>query len=165
MPNTAPNVFLDTNVLVDYHLGRQPQGGACTELIGLLWKLGTTPYIAAVSLKDLFYLVSAHIKQSVRKEKGALIQVDTRIASKIAWACVEQTLDIAEIVPLRRPECLRARDLRALHDDFEDDLVLAAAEHSGADYFVTSDDALRKHASIACLSPSDMVTLLKSKTR
>ena len=33
MPNTAPNVFLDTNVLVDYHLGRQPQGGACTELI------------------------------------------------------------------------------------------------------------------------------------
>ena len=58
-------------------------------------------------------------------------------------------------------EALRAMTYRDLHDDFEDDLLLAAAARVDADYVVTSDRALLRHAPVACLDPADMRALLR----
>ena len=60
------------------------------------------------------------------------------------------------IVPVGQNEALRAMTYRDLHDDFEDDLLLAAAARVDADYVVTSDRALLRHAPVACLDPVDM---------
>ena len=49
-----------------------------------------------------------------------------------------------------------------IHRDFEDDLILAAMERSGADYLVTNDKRLRTHAPVAAITPADMLTLLES---
>ena len=43
----------------------------------------------------------------------------------------------------------------------EDDLLLAAAARVDADYVVTSDRALLRHAPVACLDPADMRALLR----
>ena len=52
-------------------------------------------------------------------------------------------------------------DLPRPPDDFEDDLLLAAAARVDADYVVTSDRALLRHAPVACLDPADMRALLR----
>ena len=49
-----------------------------------------------------------------------------------------------------------------LHDDFEDDLAIAAAQRVDADFVVTFDRLLIHHAPVACLEPSDMMVLLKT---
>ena len=67
------------------------------------------------------------------------------------------------IVPVGQNEALRAMTYRDLHDDFEDDLLLAAAARVDADYVVTSDRALLRHAPVACLDPADMRALLRAR--
>lgn len=49
-----------------------------------------------------------------------------------------------------------------LHDDFEDDLVIAAAQRIDVDFVVTFDRLPIHHAPVACLEPSDMTVLLKT---
>lgn len=49
-----------------------------------------------------------------------------------------------------------------LNDDFEDDLVIAAAQRVDADFVVTFDRLLIHRAPVACLEPSDMTVLLKT---
>ncbi len=54
-----------------------------------------------------------------------------------------------------------AEKLRGVHDDFEDNLVLAAAERVKATYLVTSDEQLLKHATVATLTPERALAALK----
>ncbi|WP_148044612.1 hypothetical protein [Eggerthella sinensis] len=49
-----------------------------------------------------------------------------------------------------------------LHDDFEDDLVIAAAQRIDVDFVVTFDRLPIHHAPVACPEPSDMTVLLKT---
>lgn len=155
-------VLLDTNVLIDYALGREPQGGACTELLGELIRRDKTVFVAAVSLKDLFYVVENYIKRQARADHGgALLPGDAAAATRIAWGCVERMLDIAMVPNLGYAECREACMLRGVHGDFEDDLVVAAALHMGADCLITSDERLMRHAPVACLTPQDALTLLR----
>ena len=155
-------VLLDTNVLIDYALGREPQGGVCAELLEELVRGDKTVYVAAVSLKDLFYVVENYITRQARADHGGvLLPGDAAAATRIAWSCVERMLDIALVPNLGYAECREACMLRGVHGDFEDDLVVAAALHLGADCLVTSDERLMRHAPIACLAPQDALVLLR----
>lgn len=155
-------VLLDTNVLIDYSLGREPHSGVCTELLGELVLRGKTVFVAAVSLKDLFYVVENYIKRQARADHGGtLLPGDAAAATRIAWGCVERMLEIALVPNLGHAECREAFMLRGVHGDFEDDLVVAAALHVGADCLITSDERLMRHAPVACLAPQDALTLLK----
>lgn len=53
-----------------------------------------------------------------------------------------------------------ARKYQRIHEDFEDCLVLAAAQRAKADFLVTSDDALLRHAPVAALSVDDFLALV-----
>lgn len=117
-----------------------------------------TVFVAAVSLKDLFYVA----KQQARADHGGgLLPGDAAAATRIAWGCVERMLDIALVPNLGYAEGREALLLQNVHGDFEDNLVVAAALHMGADCLVTSDGRLMKHAPIACLTPQDALALLK----
>lgn len=48
-------VFLDTNVLLDYCLGREADCADCTGLIGQLMRADIVALVCSASLKDLFY--------------------------------------------------------------------------------------------------------------
>ena len=72
-------------------------------------------------------------------------------------------MGLSLIVPVGQNEALRAMTYRDLHDDFEGDLLLAAAARVDADYVVTSDRALLRHAPVACLDPADMRALLRAR--
>ena len=53
-----------------------------------------------------------------------------------------------------------ARKYQRIHADFEDCMVLAAAQRAKADYLVTSDEALLRHAPVAALSVDDFLALV-----
>lgn len=53
-----------------------------------------------------------------------------------------------------------ARKYQRTHEDFEDCLVLAAAQRVKADFLVTSDEALLHHAPVAALSVDDFLALV-----
>ena len=157
-------VLLDTNVLIDYASGLEPQSGTCMELLEELICGDKTVFVAAVSLKDLFYVVENYIKRQARADHGgALLPGDAAAATRIAWGCVERILDVAMVPNLGHTECREAFVLRGVHGDFEDYLVVAAALHVGADCLITSDERLMRHAPVTCLTPQDALTLLRKE--
>lgn len=55
-----------------------------------------------------------------------------------------------------------AEKFRPLHEDLEDNLILAGCNRARASYLVTTDKRLLRHADILAKTPSEMLALLKS---
>lgn len=157
-------ISLDTNVLVDYYLGREPGCSACVDIINLAQGKHAL-YVAALSLKDVYYLVGATLKRLQRQESGSLSQADAEACNEIAWSCVRHAMDIALVTNTGSRECFDAFVLRALHNDFEDNLVLASARSAEADFIVTDDERLLAQSPVAALAPEAMVKLLQAEKR
>lgn len=155
-------IMLDTNVLVDYYLGREPGCSACQRIVSLCVGQHAL-YAAAVSLKDVYYLVGAMLKRAQRNETGALSEQDAVACTQIAWSCVRQALDVVIVANTGGAECLDAFVCRSVHDDFGDNLVLAAARSVGADFLVTGDERLALHSPVGTLSPTAMANLLEAE--
>lgn len=60
--------------------------------------------------------------------------------------------EIATAVGADSSDVWLVRKYQRIHADFEDCMVLAAAQRAKADYLVTSDEALLRHAPVAALS-------------
>lgn len=61
------------------------------------------------------------------------------ILPEVAWSGISKLKELMTIVPIGAEECELAQSLRHAHNDFEDDLIIAAAQQSGATYVVTYD--------------------------
>lgn len=155
-------LLLDTNVLVDYYLGREPGCSACARILELA--SGTHAiYVAAVSLKDLYYIVGATLKRANRQEQGVLLHADAEACNQIAWSCVRQAMEFVIVASTGKSECLDAFVCRAVHDDFEDNLILATARSMHADFLVTGDEKLALHSPVGALSAQSMARLLEAE--
>ena len=155
-------VFLDTNVLIDFLLGR---GSAkdVSRLLALCQERDLLVMVSNLSLKDVFYLVEKTIKAQARADHGGMLsEADAAAARQIAWSCVKSVGEFAKVVGSTYAEYREACLLEPLHDDFEDDLVVSCAIHYGADVLVTSDERLITHAPVACLTPSDAVLAIEA---
>mgnify|MGYP002230547929 CR=1 FL=1 len=109
----------------------------------------------------MYYLVAAEHKRVERAEAGSLSESAARAATITAWGCVNNMQAIACAVPLDHTDVWMASKQRALHGDFEDDLVIAAAMRGKVDYLVTNDEELLRHCPVAALSVTDMYKLLE----
>ena len=158
-------ILFDTNALVDFLLGREPGCSACKQVIALCDEGQHALYAASTSVKDAYYIVRSGLKRAERAAAGNVSDTQANAIAEVAWACVRQLLRTFLIVPIGRAECLDALTMRVLHDDFEDDIVLAAAREAKVDFLVTSDLKLMKHAPVACLTPTDLAALLAEEQR
>ena len=156
-------ILFDTNALVDFLLGREPGCGACKRIIAMCDDGQHALYAASTSVKDAYYLVRSGLKRAERAKSGTVGEAQANAISEVAWACVQQLARTFLVVPVGRSECLNALTMKALHDDFEDDLVLAAARKADVDFLVTGDQDLMRHAPVACLEPADLATLLAAE--
>ena len=158
-------ILFDTNALVDFLLGREPGCSACKQIIAMCDDGRHALYAASPSVKDAYYLVRSGLKRAERAETGSVGDMQANAIAEVAWACAQQLIRTFLVVPVGRGECLDALTMRVLHDDFEDDLVLAAARKAEVDFLVTSDQNLMKHAPVACLAPADLAALLVAEER
>ena len=156
-------VMLDTNVIVDYLMGREPGCSDAAKMIAMHAACEHAVHVSALSLKDAYFLVSMQLKRMERLATGDLSEGMAKAANEVAWSCVRQLIDNTIVLPTGRAESLQAFVLRSAHADFEDDLVVATALGNGIDLLVTNDAELVKHAPIACLTSSDAVVLLAAE--
>ena len=87
------------------------------------------------------------------------------ILPEVAWSESANSRSSLTIVPIGAEECDLAQSLRHAHNDFEDDLIIAAAQQSGATYVVTYDKKLAKHFPEYCKTPAEIVAALALNKR
>lgn len=160
--NSRKTLLVDTNVWVDYYLGHRPGSTAAFKLLECANAHDCTLAYAATSVKDLFFLLANDYKVAYRKTHGGeLTQSATQAATAAAWAAVDHLSEIAAAVCCDQSDIWMARKQRPLHNDFEDDLVIAAAMRAKALCLVTNDEQLLRHCPVAALDVPDAITLVE----
>ena len=158
---TPLKLLVDTNVWLDYFLARNKRHQAVNLLVARAAESEHVAlYVSALGLKDLAYLMESYLKASVRNEQRSVTPEVAAAARETAWACLRNVLEKALVAPTGQAEVLQAFAYRTVHDDFEDDLVLATAQRIGANYLVTHDKALASHALIPCLTAEKALELM-----
>lgn len=153
-------LLCDTNVWLDHYFAARPGHEDAERFLAIAIETGAELLVPVVSLKDFFYLVQLELKRATRANGLPLEDEDILAIREIAWAALDSLLELATVVGADTSDVWVANRQRTLHDDFEDDLVIAAAMRSKADFLVTADSNLLKHAPVAALSPADMATYL-----
>lgn len=154
--------LLDTNVLVDYYCGLRIGHQPARTFIERALSVDAPLFYAIESIKDAHYLIAAFHKSRARDEGRILTQAEALAANITAWGCIEHLQEIATAVGADLSDVRLATKLRSIHSDFEDNLIIAAAERAQADYLVTNDKRLLVHSPVAALSTEDALALLES---
>lgn len=160
---TRPALLLDTNTWLDIEYG--DGGGWPSAFVRASRSVNARMGIASHSLKDVYYLLQRRLKM-LDRQMGNIPPERSAAAARIAaWAAVDHILEVAEVVGSDYADAAIAVKHRSIHDDYEDDLVIAAAMRMNADLLVTSDQDLLKHSPVAALSPQDAVHWLENREK
>lgn len=159
MNKKVPAFLIDTNVWLDYELGYSESFEQARAFFRAARQVNARMGIAAHSLKDVFYIARNRAK-AANREDGMPAEASAASANVVAWAIVDHILESAEVVGSDFVDAHIAQKQRTLHDDYEDNLVVAAAMRMKADILVTSDAVLLKHALVAVLSPDASIKWL-----
>lgn len=157
MSQENPVLLLDTNIWMDNYFAHRPLCQAARKLITYAVERNFTLAYAATSTKDLFFLARSELKRLARQAAGSLSEESALACSSLAWGFLQNMTEVAVAVPVGEPQIWLATHYRGLHEDYEDDLILAAAESSKADYLVTNDKALFGKASTPTFTSVDML--------
>jgi predicted nucleic acid-binding protein len=134
-------VLLDSDVVIDYVVKRQPFDTEALEIFRLLARGAFIGYITNITPINVFYVG--------RKIKGA---EDTRRS-------IKRLLDILEVSVADRD--LLHNSLSSKITDYEDAVQHACAEAEKLDAIVTRNLADYKNATITVYSPADFLKTLK----
>lgn len=138
---TAPrSVFLDTNVLVDYVLGRDPWEDDATRIMQAISSGRLRGFVAGHSVTTLFYLVA-------RARDGI-----------VATRAVSLLLSIITVVTLDHHDFQHAATLSLR--DFEDAVQAVACLRAEADVLVTRDARDFARAPVNMCSPRELRVML-----
>ena len=136
-------VLLDTDVVLDVVLAREPFAQESARLFKLHEQRKIDSYIAAITPINVFYIA--------RKFKGA----------PAARQAVELLLTSLTVCPLSHSVLDEAYQLA--FGDYEDAVQHASATTSGLDTIVTRDIDDYKNATLPVYSPTDFLAKLKSQ--
>ena len=163
MSEKTIRMVVDTNVWLDNYLHNRDGYEAARDFFNLVSSLDIRPLYSAATLKDVFCIIGSSLKTEIRHQGCKLTKADALAIRKIAWACVENMRELGTAVCVDEADLWLACKYRRLHEDLEDNLVLAAAERVHADYLVTSDEQLIRKSTVAAFTPTDMTAYLKTR--
>lgn len=156
-------LLLDTNVWVDYYSAPRAGHVKAFELIDYASAHGIGLLYAVNSSRDVFYRVAADAKQACREDSGGVLtDAEALAAQAVAWASVEHMHGLATAVGSDESDVWHACKTRSIHSDYEDNLILAAAQRAHADFLVTGDLRLLQHSLVAALNVEDMLAYLRA---
>ena len=154
-------LLIDTNVWIDNYDGSRSGCRTARSMFVMTGRKDATLLYPVHVIKDVYYILCATLKRRIRDDRGRLEDKDAAIAEEIAWGCVRSMREIATAVGADESDLWLAEKHHKMHHDLEDDLVLAAATRAKADFLVTSDERLLRKATVAALSPADMLAYLE----
>lgn len=129
-------IFLDTNVILDFFLEREPFYYDALKLWAACEEGAVDGYVSALTINNVHY-----IAQRIKNPTTAMI-------------AVRGILDVFNVVPLDKELLRRAADL---HDrDYEDDIQLQSAVKAGCSHLFTRDPTHFHSKAIAIVPPSSL---------
>jgi predicted nucleic acid-binding protein len=138
-------VLLDTDVILDVFLAREPFANAAAELLDLGEKGVFDAYISGVTPLNVFYVArKAHSSTNLRQ-------------------AIERLLRTVGVCPLDHSVLTNALGLP--FSDYEDATQHACATASGLDAIVTRNLDDYKNAALPVYSPTDFLNQLKSQSK
>ena len=127
-------IFLDTNVILDFFLEREPFYYDALKLWAACEEGAVDGYVSALTINNVHY-----IAQRIKNPTTAMI-------------AVRGILDVFNVVPLDKELLRRAADL---HDrDYEDDIQLQSAVKAGCSHLFPRDPTHFHSKAIAIVPPS-----------
>jgi predicted nucleic acid-binding protein len=135
------NILVDSNVVLDALLARQPFCGDALKILALSEDGIFNGSLSASSVTDIYYII--------RRE---------RKSKEIAMTSLKRALGSLSVAAVKGDEIRRAIDLG--WDDFEDAVQYVAGESIGVGYVVTRDSAGFTGATVPVVSPAAFLALI-----
>lgn len=135
-------VLVDTNVVLDLLLERQPFADAAARVFALVEESRIEGYICATTVTTIDYLLAHALDPDA------------------ARTALQRLLDMFEIAPVNRPVLEQA--LRSNMPDFEDAVLEQAARLVSADAITTRNLKDFTRSSIMVFDPSELLSAVKS---
>lgn len=153
--------MVDTNVALNYALGNEITVDEIRRFLDTCVDKDVDVLLAATSLKDMFYIMPRVYRRQLSRNNAGLSQreLDSRIRDA-SWQAVRDAMMLYGIVSVDQDVCEDAMELRRHHPDFEDNLVMAAADTVLAKYVVTYDEQLIDHFPGMCMTPKQVLAWL-----
>jgi predicted nucleic acid-binding protein len=133
------NILLDTNVVLDAILTREPYHGLAEDIFALASTEKIKGYVTANSITDVYYIVKK------------------RLGDSVARKAILDMINVFAIITVDGRDCRRALDSEIA--DFEDGVVMVCASKCGLDCIVTRDvEFLRyKNYPVSVLTPEQFL--------
>ncbi|MCL1807358.1 MAG: PIN domain-containing protein [Oscillospiraceae bacterium] len=131
--------LIDTNVILDYTLQREPFRQAAVDCVERLVFRKTAAYITASSMTDIYYTTRKHLK-----DKAA------------AKETVAGLLKVFLTAPVDRTDLLNA--LTVGIEDYEDALIAVCAKRIKADYIITRNVKDFQSSPVNPLTPEEFLS-------
>jgi predicted nucleic acid-binding protein len=148
-------LMLDTCIWVNSQIGTNSGHEAARKLIVEARKQGARVGIAPHSLSNVFYIVHRYLRRLDATTGAIPSERSTAAAKEAAWGIVNGIMEYAEVVGSDGSDARLAALHKSVHDDFEDDLVIAAARRMRADLIVSDDLAFVKHCPLPAMTAED----------
>lgn len=153
-------LLIDTNVWLDYFLGRTNATESIVELFSRAAEAeDIVLFSSSLSVKDVYYILGRTMKADARRG-GALTPEAIAGADETAWACIRLIRQKSIIASVGADEVFDSFVFKHHHNDFEDDLILGVANRIDADYVVTEDKNLIKHTNGVCIDAHQALRLV-----
>lgn len=159
---TPYRLLVDCNVWIDSYMATHMRHSESLQFVNEALEAGCELLFGASKLETLFFVIRADTKRVIRADKGEVSVQDAEFALRFAWGCIDNISEIATAVGIDASDLRLARKYRVYHSDFEDNVLLAAANRAEADYLVTWDEQLLRNAAplIRAVTPTVMLTVL-----
>jgi len=140
------NIFLDTNVLIDFFANRKPFSIEAARLFNYSFIKKIKIYISAVSYNNMYYI----IRQSCSHSETIKMLTE-----------LNEWTDIVDVTK----EVIN-KSLKSDFKDFEDVIQYNCAKSlNKIDFFVTRNSKDFKTSSLPILTPKEAVTLIQSTSK
>lgn len=153
-------VVVDANVWLDYFFGSRPGNGAAVNLFSQAARLDLSLVIPPHCMTTVFFIFQQELKAKNRQD-GKLSPESAAVSARMAaWAALDFILELAAVGPSDHADALIASRHRSLHNDYEDNLVIACAMRTDARLLVTNDEQLVKHSPVPTMTAEDAACML-----
>jgi predicted nucleic acid-binding protein len=134
------SAVIDANVVLDVLQRREPWFDDAAAVMAAAETGRFKGMIAGHTVTNVFYLQARHASREIGRMR------------------VAELLRFLDVAAVDRTVIMHALTLP--HADFEDAVLMAAAEHAGADCVVTRDRALFASGPVCAVNPGEMLALL-----
>ncbi|MBQ9058623.1 MAG: PIN domain-containing protein [Atopobiaceae bacterium] len=153
-------IVVDTCVWIDNYFADKADEGHTREFLRVAQAQGAQLLFAVHAAKDVLYILTQKFKIAARISQGSIDDSVAQAAYETALACTRNMYELATAVAADVSDIWIADKYLRIHNDFEDNLVLAACKRSKADYLVTTDQSLIAHADVLAKTPAEMLSLM-----